>query len=87
MHCMVDAMDADSIGATCIGTNVVLVKLIERPVARAKSCRMFFNCWAPSFDALAMIRVSSAYCRTVGGRCEKSGWLRCDRLQSCCIIC
>ena len=67
MHCMVDAMDADSIGATCIGTNVVLVKLIERPVARAKSCRMFFNCWAPSFDALAMIRVSSTNWLSLGG--------------------
>ena len=83
MHCSVVAMSAARTGQTNIGTNVVFVKFIVRPVAIANLWSMLFSCMDASVEALAMMRVSSAYCKIVGGRCENKGWLRCRRLQSC----
>ena len=65
-------MEAAMAELMCMGTNVVFVKLMTRPVAKARSCRMFFNCWAPSFDALAMIRVSSRIVGQLAGDVRKA---------------
>ena len=54
----------------------VLEKLMVRPVACAKLFRVTPRDAAATREVEAMMSVSSAYWRTVGGRWEKMGWWR-----------
>lgn len=51
-----------------MGTKVVLWKLMLRPVARVNLSRISLRVFTACEEARAMISVSSAYWRTVGGR-------------------
>lgn len=57
---------------------VVLEKLMVRPVACAKLFRVTLRAAAATGEAAAMMSVSSAYWRTVGGKWEKMGWWGAD---------
>lgn len=52
-------------------------KLIASPVATKNSSKITFSLIATGIDALAIIRVSSAYCKMVRGRWENKGWRGC----------
>jgi hypothetical protein len=70
------AMDVARLLGMFIGTSVVLSKLMESPVARAKLFRISFRCWAAIGVALTMMRVSSAYCSTGHGVLSRRGCAR-----------
>jgi hypothetical protein len=56
-----DVAEASIVASTYMGTKVLLVKLMTRPVVEAKSSRIFFSCAAAPGLARRMISVSSAY--------------------------
>lgn len=66
---MLEVVDA----LVCSVARVVLEKLMERPVGRAKPFRIVLREAAAAGEAAATINVSSAYWKVVGGRCEKIG--------------
>jgi hypothetical protein len=70
-----------------IGTRVVLSKLMESPVASAKSCKIFFRFWAAVGVARSMIRVSSAYCKTGQGMSSSRGCARRPSRHAATINC
>jgi hypothetical protein len=57
----VEAMEVVRLVSVWRGTNVVSWKLVDRPVARAKSSRIYLSWIAAGREAQAWIRVSSAY--------------------------
>ena len=63
----------------------VFWKLMTRPVARAKSCRVFLRIVVAATLAAAIISVSSAYCRVTGGSFERRGWHSSFCLKACAI--
>jgi hypothetical protein len=86
----VEAMDIARLLGMFIGTSVVLLKLMESPVARAKLFRISFRFWAAVGVALTMMRVSSAYCNTGHGvlsrrPCEQAEIINCCRTSATVI--
>ena len=73
-HPMVRAMEEVVSSSVCRVARVVLEQLMARPVACAKLFRIALRVEAAAGEAAAMMSVSSAYWRTVGGRWEKMGW-------------
>ena len=65
---MARAAVAAKVSSVCKVARVGLEKLMVRPVACAKFCRIVLSVAVAEGEAAAMISVSSAYWRTLGGR-------------------
>lgn len=86
-HCKSSAMALASGSFMCMGTKVLLLKLICSPENAANSSRMLLIISACSSDPFKISRVSSAYCSVGGGEWESSGWSNYSEWKACCIIC
>jgi hypothetical protein len=76
--------EASVVSSTNMGTRVLLVKLMTRPMEEAKLSRIFFSRSATPGSARRMISVSSAYWRMSSGSPSTSG---CWSTPSCFTNC
>lgn len=82
--CRVDTVSFAHSGEACIGTNMVLENLVDRPMARENDWRMFLRGRVAVGEAPIIINLSW---RVVGGRLVKIGWCGSSRFEFCWMSC